>query len=48
MQAKVDTENRREYRQKILTNLSAIVTAIDDLDRTAAEARTHLHVHEFL
>jgi len=46
MQATVDNENRREYRQKILTNLSAIVTAIDDLDRTAAEARTHLHVHD--
>jgi hypothetical protein len=46
MQATVDREKRREYRQKILKNLSEIVNAIDDLDRVAAEARNHLHQHD--
>lgn len=46
MQATIDSEKRREYRQKILANLSEIVTAIDDLDRVAAEAKDHLHKHD--
>jgi len=46
MQATIDRERRRDYRQKILINLSAIVTAIDDLEKAAAEARTHLHLHD--
>ena len=46
MQATAEREKRREYRQKILANLSEIVTAIDDLDRVAAEARDHLHKHD--
>jgi hypothetical protein len=43
MQTTIDRENRREYREKILANLSAIVTEIDELDRAVAAARDHLH-----
>jgi len=46
MQATAAREKRREYRQKILANLSEIVTTIDDLDRVAAEAKDHLHKHD--
>ncbi|MFA7694054.1 MAG: hypothetical protein WCX63_00830 [Methanoregula sp.] len=46
MQATIDQEKRRVYRQKILENLSVIVTTIDDLDRTAADAKRHLHLHD--
>ncbi len=46
MQATIDREKRREVRQKILHNLSAIVIAIDKLDRAAAVARNHLHLHD--
>jgi len=46
MQATIDREKRREVRQKILHNLSAIVIAIDDLDQAAAVARNHLHLHD--
>ena len=46
MQATIDREKRREFRQKILNNLSAIVTTIDDLDRKAAETRNHLHLQD--
>jgi len=46
MQTTVDREKRREYRHKILNNLSAIVTAVDELDRAAAVARNHLHLHD--
>lgn len=46
MQTTIDRENRREYRQKILHNLSSIVTAVDELDRAAAVARNHLHLHD--
>jgi hypothetical protein len=46
MQTTVDRETRREYRQKILANLSTIVTEIDELDRVAALARNHLHLHD--
>ena len=46
MQTTVDREKRREYRDKILNNLSAIVTAVDELDREAAVARNHLHLHD--
>jgi hypothetical protein len=46
MQATIDREKRREYRQKILNNLFAIVTTIDDLDRVAAELKNHLHLHD--
>ncbi|MGD0079854.1 MAG: hypothetical protein ABSB80_04290 [Methanoregula sp.] len=46
MQTTIDREKRREYRQKLLNNLSAIVTAVDELDRAAAEARNHLHLHD--
>jgi hypothetical protein len=46
MQTTVDREKRREYRYKILNNLSAIVTAVDELDRAAAVARNHLHLHD--
>ena len=46
MQTTIDREIRREYREKILANLSTIVTEIDELDRTAALARNHLHLHD--
>jgi hypothetical protein len=46
MQTTIDRENRREYREKILANLSTIVTEIDELDRVAAAARNHLHLHD--
>ena len=46
MQTTIDREKRREYRHKILNNLSAIVTAVDELDRAAAVARNHLHLHD--
>lgn len=46
MQTTIDRENRREYRQKILHNLSLIVTAVDELDRANAVARNHLHLHD--
>jgi hypothetical protein len=46
MQTTVDRENRREYRQRLLNNLAAIVTTVDELDRAAAEARNHLHLHD--
>ena len=46
MQTTIDRENRREYRQKILANLSTIVTGFDELDRVTAAARNHLHLHE--
>ena len=46
MQTTIDRETRREYRQKILANLSTIVTEIDELDRVAALARNHLHLHD--
>jgi hypothetical protein len=46
MQTTIDRENRREYRQKILANLSTIVNGLDDLDRVAAAARNHLHLHD--
>ena len=46
MQTTVDREKRREYRDRIFNNLSAIVTAVDELDRAAADARNHLHLHD--
>jgi len=46
MQATIDREKRREYRQKILNNLFTIVTEVDELDRAAAVARNHLHLHD--
>jgi hypothetical protein len=46
MQTTIDRENRREYRQKILANLSTIVTDIDELDSVLAAARNHLHLHD--
>ena len=46
MQTTIDREKRREYRQNILNNISAIVTAVDDLDKAAAVARNHLHLHD--
>ena len=46
MQTTIDRETRRDYRQKILANLSTIVNEIDDLDRAAALARNHLHLHD--
>jgi len=46
MQATIDKNKRREYRQKILGNLSEIVSRIDELDRVAAEVRNHLHLHD--
>ncbi|MCX6689972.1 MAG: hypothetical protein NTZ39_09850 [Methanoregula sp.] len=46
MQATIDREKRREVRQKILHNLSAIIIAVDELDRAAAVARNHLHLHD--
>lgn len=46
MQTTIDREKRREYREKILVNLSAIVTEIDELDRTVAAARDHLHLQD--
>jgi len=46
MQTTIDRENRLKYRQKILHNLSSIVTAVDELDREAAAARNHLHLHD--
>jgi hypothetical protein len=46
MQTTIDREKRREYRQNILHNISAIVTAVDDLDKAAAVARNHLHLHD--
>jgi hypothetical protein len=46
MQTTIDNENRREFREKILNNLSAIINAVDELDRTAAVARNHLHLHD--
>ncbi|WP_048068448.1 hypothetical protein [Methanoregula boonei] len=46
MQTTIDRETRREYRQKILANLSTIVNEIDELDRVAAQARNHLHLHD--
>jgi hypothetical protein len=46
MQTTIDREKRREYRQSILNNISAIVTAVDELDKAAAVARNHLHLHD--
>jgi hypothetical protein len=46
MQTTIDREKRREYRNKILNNLASIVTAVDELDRAAAVARNHLHLHD--
>jgi len=46
MQTTIDRETRRDYRQKILANLSTIVNEIDELDRVAALARNHLHLHD--
>jgi len=46
MQTTIDRETRREYRRKILANLSTIVNEIDELDRVAAQARNHLHLHD--
>ena len=46
MQATIDQNKRREYRQKVLGNLAAIVSEIDELDRVAAETRNHLHLHD--
>ena len=41
-----DHEKRRDLRKKIRENLSEIVTLIDNLDRTAAELKNHLHLHD--
>jgi hypothetical protein len=46
MQTTIDREKRREYRQSILNNISAIVTAVDDLEKAAAVARNPLHLHD--
>jgi len=46
MQKTADQDKRRDFRRKIQINLSEIVTLIDDLDRSAAKLKNHLHLHD--
>jgi len=46
MQGKISRDGRQEYRRKILQNIWTIVREVNELEKTAAGIRNHLHLHE--
>jgi len=46
MQGKIHHGKRRDYRQKILGNISDIIFRIDDLDKAGPGIRDHIHMQD--
>jgi len=46
MQASLDRDRRRDLRQKIITNITAIALKSDELERLVSETKDHLHQND--